>query len=170
MNEYFEERRLKYHQVYASYDSYFGGWWNGMGEWEAFDTVCVIAGMVSVSSEYDGWAGGVGWGRNFGGVVFDLHTGEALSAGDIFGEDDATTRKLICNYIADYIAKRPGEFWNVTGTPNEEYEEINTFEFFLVEDALIACYGRYSLGRAGAQGGCIIPVPFSVIGEPKVRA
>jgi hypothetical protein len=168
MNEYFEERRLNYHQHHTSDNDYFEGPWNGMGEWEAFNPVCVISGMVSVSSEYDGWAGGVGWGRNFGGVVFDLYTGEALSAGDIFGEDDAAIRKRICDYIADYMTKYPDEFGSFTEPHG--YEAINIFEFFLHEDALIACYDRYDLGRYGAQGGCIIPVPFSVIGEPKARA
>ena len=170
INEYFEERRLEYHQHYTSNNYYFEGPWNGMGEWEAFDPVCVITGMVSVSSEYDGWAGGVGWGRSFGGVVFDLYTGEVLSAGDIFGEDDAIIRKLICDYIADYTTRHPGEYWGFTEPGSEDFEAINVFEFFLVEDALVACYDRYDLGRAGWQGGCIIPVPFSLIGEPKARA
>ena len=170
MNKYFVERRLSYHQRYAD-DGYFEGWWDGLGEWEAFDPVCVIGGMVSVASEYDGWAGGVGWGRGFGGVVFDLHTGEVLSAGDIFGEDDATIRRRICDYVADYMVDHPDEFGGFHSKPysEESYAEINTFEFYLVEDALLACYDRYDLGRAGAQGGCIISVPFSVIGEPKAR-
>ena len=172
INEFFYNRRLGYHLVYTSDNFFFKAPWEGMGEVEAFDPVSVIGGMVSVVYVHDGDAGGTGWGPNFGGFVFDMNTGEELSAGDVFGKDDAVIRKLICDYIAGYTSEYPDEFWvtlSIDPYSEEGYDEINKFKFFLTKDALVACYDKYELFRTGAHGGCTITVPFSAIGEPIAR-
>lgn len=127
-------------------------------------------GIISMSADLDGGAGGVSW-AGMEGNVFDLATGEKLGLSDIFRVGEEEYMRVIYEFVSTQIMSEivsgNADYFFADAYSAEARSRIqkwNRDNFFLSEGVLVVFYDKYELAP-GAAGVQLFEIPYDQLND-----